>query len=180
MSSPWFNLVSKELLGAKNHHQARKWRASGLFIHKKLYNHHSLSTDTTKTLISAFVPSCPYYYNSVLPGCPLYLLNKLQKVQNNTACLVMRVPKTDIISHLILLFSTGCPLSHKYSTNLFLCSTTASTQLLMSAWLNLWKLQCSSSDTSISLSSICAHTLAWSEIFFLCCTICPEQSPLQS
>ena len=98
MSSPWFNLVSKELLGAKNHHQARKWRASGLFIHKKLYNHHSLSTDTTKTLISAFVPSCPYYYNSVLPGCPLYLLNKLQKVQNNTACLVLRAPKTEHIS----------------------------------------------------------------------------------
>ena len=36
-------------------------------------------------------------------------------------------------------------------------------------------------DLFHSLSSLCAHTLAWSEIFFfLCCTACLEQSPLQS
>ena len=31
-----------------------------------------------------------------------------------------------------------------------------------------------------SLSSLCVHALAWSEILFLCCTVCLEQSPLQS
>ena len=31
-----------------------------------------------------------------------------------------------------------------------------------------------------SLSSLSMHALAWSEIFFLCCTVCLEQSPLQS
>ena len=38
------------------------------------------------------------YCNSLLFGCPQYLLNKLQKVQNNTARLVLRVSKTDHIS----------------------------------------------------------------------------------
>ena len=31
-----------------------------------------------------------------------------------------------------------------------------------------------------SLSSFCAHALAWSEIFILCCTVYLEQTPLQS
>ena len=30
-----------------------------------------------------------------------------------------------------------------------------------------------------SLPSLCAHTLAWSHIVFLCCTVSQEQSPLQ-
>ena len=38
---------------------------------------------------------------------------------------------------------------------------------------------CSFYDTSI-LSSLCVHTLAWLEIFFLCSTVCLEQSPFQS
>ena len=61
---------------------------------------HLLSTDATKTLVFAFVLSCLDYCNSLLFGCPQYLLNKLQKVQNNTACLVQRVSKMDISSHL--------------------------------------------------------------------------------
>ena len=59
---------------------------------------HLLSTDATKTLVSAFVLSCLDYCNSLLFGCPQYLLNKLQKVQNNAARLVLRVSKTDHIS----------------------------------------------------------------------------------
>ena len=38
---------------------------------------------------------------------------------------------------------------------------------------------CSFYDTSI-LSSLCVHTLTWPEIFFLCSTVCLEQSPFQS
>ena len=59
---------------------------------------HFLSLDATKTLFSAFVLSRLDYCNSLLFGCPRYLLNKLQKVQNNAARLVLRVSKTDPIS----------------------------------------------------------------------------------
>ena len=61
---------------------------------------HLLSTDATKTLVSAFVLSRLDYCNSLLFGCSQYLLNKLQKVQNNAARLDRRVSKTDYISHL--------------------------------------------------------------------------------
>ena len=59
---------------------------------------HLLSTDATKTLVSAFVLSRLDYCNSLLSGCPQYLLNKLERVQNNAARLVLRVSKTDHIS----------------------------------------------------------------------------------
>ena len=59
---------------------------------------HLQSTDPTKTLVSAFVRSRLDYCNSLLFGCPQYLLNKLQKVQNNAARLVLRFSKTDHIS----------------------------------------------------------------------------------
>ena len=63
---------------------------------------HLLSTVATKTVVSAFVLSRLDYCNSLLLGCPQYLLNKLQKVLNNNACLVLRVSKTDHISpHLV-------------------------------------------------------------------------------
>ena len=52
-----------------------------------------------KRLLSLpFVLSRLDYCNSLLFGCPQYLLNKLQKVQNNAARLVLRVSKTDHIS----------------------------------------------------------------------------------
>ena len=79
-----------------------------------------LSTDLTKTLVSSFVLSQIDYCNSLLYGCPQYLFNKLQKVQNNAARLVTRVglPESDHkLSLLILLLSTRCPLNHEYSTN---------------------------------------------------------------
>ena len=57
-----------------------------------------MSTDATKTLVSEFVLSRLDYCNSLLFGCPQYLLNKLQKVQNNAARLVRRVSKTDHMS----------------------------------------------------------------------------------
>ena len=59
---------------------------------------HLLSTDATKTLVSAFVLSRLDNCNSLLFGCPQYLLKKLQKVQNNAARLFLRVSKTDHIS----------------------------------------------------------------------------------
>ena len=61
-------------------------------IHTPPRIHHLLSTDVTKFI------SRLDYCNSFLFGCPQYLLNKLQKVQNHAARLVLRVSKTDHIS----------------------------------------------------------------------------------
>ena len=56
---------------------------------------HYLSLEATKTLVSAFILSRLDYCNSLLSGCPQYLIRKLQKVQNNAARLVLKVPKTE-------------------------------------------------------------------------------------
>ena len=46
---------------------------------------HLLSIDTTKTLLSAFVLQKLDYYNPIFYGSPMYLLERLQKVQNSAA-----------------------------------------------------------------------------------------------
>ena len=60
-----------------------------------------LSVTTIKTLISASVLSRIDYCYSLLAGCPKQLIHKLQKVQNNSARLICRTPKSDhlYISH---------------------------------------------------------------------------------
>ena len=61
---------------------------------------HCLSVQATKTPVSAFVLSRLDYCNSLLSGCPQYLLNRLRKVQNNAARLILKAPKTyHITSH---------------------------------------------------------------------------------
>ena len=57
-----------------------------------------LTTEATKTLISAFVLSRLDYCNSLYVNCPAETLAKLQRVQNNAARLVLRVPRSDHIS----------------------------------------------------------------------------------
>ena len=59
---------------------------------------HYLSVQATKTLVSAFVLSRLDYCNSLLFGCPPYLLNRLQKLQNNAARLILKAPETDHIT----------------------------------------------------------------------------------
>ena len=57
--------------------------------------------DRTKSAllsISAFIFSRLDYYNSLLSGCPQHLLNRLQKVQNNAAGFILKVPETDHIT----------------------------------------------------------------------------------
>ena len=56
---------------------------------------HFLSTPATKTLVCSFVLSRLDYCNSLLAGCPKYLIDKLQRVQNNAARLVLRARKRD-------------------------------------------------------------------------------------
>ena len=47
-----------------------------------------------KKLLCAFVFSRLGYCNSLLAGCPKYLLSKLQKVQNNAARLIFRTTRS--------------------------------------------------------------------------------------
>ena len=62
---------------------------------------HLLSVDSTKTLVSAFVLCRLDYCNSLLSGCPKHLLEKLQKVQNSAARLVLKAHKRDHVSPLL-------------------------------------------------------------------------------
>ena len=62
---------------------------------------HFLTTDATKTLVCSFVLSRLDYCNGTLSGCPQYLIEKLQKVQNNAARLVLRARKRDHITPLL-------------------------------------------------------------------------------
>ena len=64
--------------------------------------HHYLSVEATLKLVLAFVMSRLDYCNSLLYGCPQYLMNRLQKVQNNVARLLSL-----IISHHTYKLSTG-------------------------------------------------------------------------
>ena len=57
-----------------------------------------LTTEATATLVSAFILSRLDYCNSLLSGCPRSLILRLQKVQNNAARLILRIPKREHIS----------------------------------------------------------------------------------
>ena len=59
---------------------------------------HLLTVQATQTLVSAFVLSRIDYCNSLLVHCPQSLLQRVQKLQNNAARLVLRVPKSDHIT----------------------------------------------------------------------------------
>jgi hypothetical protein len=57
-----------------------------------------LSDTAAQTLVSAFILSRIDYCNSLLYGCPQYLLNRVQKLQNNAARLVLKIRKSEHIS----------------------------------------------------------------------------------
>ena len=57
-----------------------------------------LTTQATATLVSAFVLSRLDYCNSILYGSHDYILESLQRVQNNAARLVLRVPRKEHIT----------------------------------------------------------------------------------
>ena len=56
---------------------------------------HYLTTDATKVLVCSFVLSRLDYCNGTLSGCPQYLIEKLQKVQNSAARLVLGARRRD-------------------------------------------------------------------------------------
>lgn len=60
-----------------------------------------LTLDATRTLMCAFVLSKLDYCNALLSECPLYITNKLQKVQNAAARLVLKARKSDHVKPLL-------------------------------------------------------------------------------
>ena len=58
---------------------------------------HLLTTQATQILVCSLVLSRLDYCNSLLSGCPQYLLDKLQKVQNAAARLACKAKKSDHI-----------------------------------------------------------------------------------
>ena len=60
-----------------------------------------LTTDATKTLVCSFVLSRLDYCNSLLSGSSLSLTDRLQKVQNNAARLILKGRKFDHVTPLL-------------------------------------------------------------------------------
>ena len=71
-----------------------------------------LTTQATQTLVCSLVLSRLDYCNSLLSGCPQYLLDKLQKVQNAVARLVCKANKAAHI-HPILETLHWLPVTHR-------------------------------------------------------------------
>ena len=63
-----------------------------------------LSVDAVKTLVCSLVLSHLDYCNSLLVGLPLYLIKRLQGVQNTTARSILRTPRSEHISPLLQKF----------------------------------------------------------------------------
>ena len=63
---------------------------------------HLLSIDATKTLLSAFVLPKLDYCNYLLYDSPMYMLGRLQKVQNSAARLIFQCCKQNHISPLLM------------------------------------------------------------------------------
>ena len=62
---------------------------------------HLLTPESTKTLVCSFILSRLDYANSLLAGCPQYLLDKLQRVQNSAARLIVKAKRRDHISPIL-------------------------------------------------------------------------------
>ena len=59
---------------------------------------HLLTLDLTQTLACSLILSRINYCNSVLHGIPSGTIQKLQRVQNNAARIVLQVPRSDVNS----------------------------------------------------------------------------------
>ena len=63
---------------------------------------HLLSIDATKTLLFDYVRPKLYYCNSLFYGNPMYMLERLQKVQNSAAKQIFQCRKQNNISPLLM------------------------------------------------------------------------------
>ena len=76
-------------------------KSSYLELRKISSVRHYLSTDATKTLVCSLVLSKIDYCNSLLAGLPKYLLDRLQRIQNNAARLVLKSSKYEHVTPLL-------------------------------------------------------------------------------
>ncbi|KAK7115244.1 hypothetical protein V1264_001155 [Littorina saxatilis] len=83
-----------------NKHISNICRSAYFELRKIATIRHTLSVQTTNTLVCSLVLSKLDYCNSLLSGCPLYLLHKLQKVQNSAARLILKARKKDHVTPL--------------------------------------------------------------------------------
>ena len=63
---------------------------------------HLLSIDATKTMLSVFVLPKLDYYDSLLCGSPMYMLERIRKVQNSAARPIFQCRKQNRISPLLM------------------------------------------------------------------------------
>ena len=140
---------------------------------------HLLTTQATQTLVCSLVLSRLDYCNSLLSGCPQYLLDKLQKVQNAAARLVCKAKKSDHIHPILETALATRNTSHSIQNFNYLLQ------------LHLWNspsVSVRSPSTLYSSKTIticiwhtnlchppCKHKNIWWKIFFLCWPICLEQ-----
>ena len=87
--------------------------------------HHALTTETTTTLIHAFIMSRVDYCKNVLYGAGAVHLHSLQSVLNATACLIVQRQKIDLITTSIRdelhWLSISKRIVYKLSTLVFKC-----------------------------------------------------------
>jgi hypothetical protein len=84
-----------------DHHVKNICRTAYLSIRQISSIRRYLTVEATKTLVCALVLSRLDYCNSLLAGCPKYVIDRLQKVQNSAARLVLRVRGRDHVTPLL-------------------------------------------------------------------------------
>ena len=77
-------------------------KSAFFFLRNKSKIRKFLTTETTKTLLHAFVTSKIDYCNSLLNGAPKYLLQRLQRVLNCAVRIVYQSKKYDHITPLLM------------------------------------------------------------------------------
>jgi hypothetical protein len=84
-----------------NNHISHICRSAYTAIRQISSIRHYLTVSATKTLVCAFVLSRLDYCNSLLSGSPKHFIDKLQKVQNSAARLVLKAKKRDHVTPLL-------------------------------------------------------------------------------
>ena len=84
-----------------NSHVANTCKSAYIELRRISSIRHLLTREAANTLVCAFVLSKLDYGNALLCGCPLYLLDRLQKVQNSAARLVAKVKKSDHVTPIL-------------------------------------------------------------------------------
>ena len=141
---------------------------------------HLPSADSTKTLVSAFVLSRLDYCNSLLSGCPKHRLEKLQKVKNSAARLVLKAHKQDHVSPLLRTLH-WLPIQARIEYKL---STLSLLLLWYSPCLSVWPSPCLLSSKTAPLliwlqnftHSTQKDQNIWTSFIFPCCSFCLEFS----